>query len=123
PPAASAGRGWPPADPISMARPAWPPPLSPTYPHMSISPRSPLEDIKTGSRFLRGTIARELDNPVTGAIPEADTKLLKFHGSYMQDDRDIRDERRKQKLEPAYAFMVRDRKSTRLNSSHVKTSY
>lgn len=76
---------------------------------MSISPLSPLEDIKTNSRFLRGTIAHELDNPVTGAIPESDTKLLKFHGSYMQDDRDIRDERRKQKLEPAYAFMVRAR--------------
>lgn len=76
---------------------------------MSISPLSPLEDIKTASRFLRGTIAPELDNPITGAIPESDTKLLKFHGSYMQDDRDIRDERRKQKLEPAYAFMVRAR--------------
>ncbi len=76
---------------------------------MSISPLSPLEDIKTRSNFLRGTIARELENPVTGAIPESDTKLLKFHGSYMQDDRDIRDERRKQKLEPAYAFMVRAR--------------
>ncbi|WP_322996401.1 assimilatory sulfite reductase (NADPH) hemoprotein subunit [Castellaniella sp.] len=76
---------------------------------MSISPLSPLEDIKTASHFLRGTIAPELDNPITGAIPESDTKLLKFHGSYMQDDRDIRDERRKQKLEPAYTFMVRAR--------------
>lgn len=76
---------------------------------MSISPLSPLEDIKTASHFLRGTIAPELDNPITGAIPESDTKLLKFHGSYMQDDRDIRDERRKQKLEPAYVFMVRAR--------------
>ncbi|MGE4450099.1 assimilatory sulfite reductase (NADPH) hemoprotein subunit [Castellaniella sp.] len=76
---------------------------------MSVSPLSPLEDVKTASRFLRGTIAQELENPVTGAIPEADTKLLKFHGSYMQDDRDIRDERRKQKLEPAYDFMVRAR--------------
>lgn len=76
---------------------------------MSISPLSPLEDIKTSSRFLRGSIAAELENPITGAIPEADTKLLKFHGSYMQDDRDIRDERRRQKLEPAYAFMIRAR--------------
>jgi sulfite reductase (NADPH) hemoprotein beta-component len=76
---------------------------------MSISPLSPLEEIKAASHFLRGTIARELENPVTGAIPESDTKLLKFHGSYMQDDRDIREERRKQKLEPAYAFMVRAR--------------
>src|SRR5690606_3092349 len=109
PHAASPGRVLRPADASSMARPDGPPPLSTTNPDMSISPLSPLEDIKTGSRFLRGTIARELDNPVTGAIPEADTKLLKFHGSYMQDDRDIRDERRKQKLEPAYAFMVRAR--------------
>ena len=50
-----------------------------------------------------------LNNPVTGAIADADTKLLKFHGSYMQDDRDLRQERRKQKLEPLYAFMIRVR--------------
>ncbi len=68
-----------------------------------------MEDIKAGSHWLRGTIAQELENPVTGAIREPDTNLLKFHGSYMQDDRDIREERRKQKLEPAYAFMVRAR--------------
>ncbi|PTE98440.1 NADPH-dependent assimilatory sulfite reductase hemoprotein subunit, partial [Staphylococcus cohnii] len=48
-------------------------------------------------------------DPVTGAIAEEDTKLLKFHGSYMQDDRDLRDERRKQKLEPAFSFMIRVR--------------
>jgi sulfite reductase (NADPH) hemoprotein beta-component len=70
---------------------------------------SHLEHIKSASRFLRGSIAEGLADPVTGAISEADTKLLKFHGSYMQDDRDIRDERRRQKLEPAYAFMVRAR--------------
>lgn len=34
---------------------------------------------------------------------------MKFHGSYQQDDRDLRDERRKQKLEPAYSFMIRVR--------------
>ena len=27
----------------------------------------------------------------------------------MQDDRDLRDERRRQKLEPAYSFMIRVR--------------
>jgi len=70
---------------------------------------SPLEKIKSESRFLRGTIAEGLADEVTGAICESDDKLLKFHGSYMQDDRDIRDERRRQKLEPAYAFMVRAR--------------
>ena len=70
---------------------------------------SHLEHIKTASRFLRGGIAEGLADPVTGAISEDDNKLLKFHGSYQQDDRDLRDERRRQKLEPAYAFMVRAR--------------
>ncbi|OOG63351.1 sulfite reductase subunit beta [Rhodanobacter sp. B04] len=75
----------------------------------SQSMSSHLETIKQASRFLRGSIAEGLADPVTGAISEDDNKLLKFHGSYQQDDRDIRDERRRQKLEPAYAFMVRAR--------------
>ena len=70
---------------------------------------SHLEQIKVDSRYLRGTIEEGLNDPVTGAISDDDNKLLKFHGSYQQDDRDIRDERRKQKLEPAYAFMIRAR--------------
>lgn len=69
----------------------------------------PLETIKGKSRFLRGTIAEGLKDPLTGAISEDDNKLLKFHGSYQQDDRDIRNDRRKKKLEPAYQFMVRVR--------------
>ena len=68
---------------------------------------SPLEHIKADSRFLRGTIDRGLSDRTTGAISEPDTKLLKFHGSYQQDNRDVRDERRRQKLEPDYGFMVR----------------
>lgn len=70
---------------------------------------SDLEHIKAKSRFLRGTIDHGLADVTTGAISEPDTKLLKFHGSYMQDDRDVRDTRRKQKLEPDYQFMVRVR--------------
>ncbi len=70
---------------------------------------SHLEHIKSASRYLRGTIAEGLADPVTGAIGDDDNKLLKFHGSYQQDDRDLREERRKQKLEPAYAFMLRAR--------------
>jgi sulfite reductase (NADPH) hemoprotein beta-component len=70
---------------------------------------SHLEQIKADSHHLRGTIEQGLNDPVTGAISDDDNKLLKFHGSYQQDDRDIRDERRKQKLEPAYAFMIRAR--------------
>ncbi len=65
------------------------------------------EIIKRESRYLRGTIAEGLADDATGALAEADTKLTKFHGSYQQDDRDVRDERRKQKLEPLYMHMVR----------------
>ena len=50
-----------------------------------------------------------LADPLTGAIRESDTQLIKFHGSYMQDDRDLRAEREHQKLEPAYSFMIRTR--------------
>lgn len=68
-----------------------------------------MERVKAASRLLRGTLLEGLADPVTGAISDDDNKLLKFHGSYQQDDRDLRDERRRQKLEPAYAFMIRAR--------------
>lgn len=73
------------------------------------APLSPVEKIKTESRHLRGTLAESLADPVTGAIADSDTQLIKFHGSYQQDDRDLREERRQQKLEPAYSFMIRTR--------------
>ncbi|NBJ69833.1 MULTISPECIES: assimilatory sulfite reductase (NADPH) hemoprotein subunit [Clostridia] len=68
-----------------------------------------MERIKEASNFLRGTITEGLADPITGAISADDNKVLKFHGSYQQDDRDLRDERRRQKLEPAYQFMLRVR--------------
>lgn len=67
------------------------------------------EDIKIQSNFLRGTIAEGLLDESTGAISAADQQLTKFHGTYMQDDRDLRDERKAQGLEPAYSFMIRCR--------------
>ncbi|KAL8807304.1 MAG: hypothetical protein Q9182_000809 [Xanthomendoza sp. 2 TL-2023] len=67
------------------------------------------EDIKIQSNFLRGTIAEGLEDTSTGAISASDQQLTKFHGTYMQDDRDLRDERKAQGLEPAYAFMIRCR--------------
>jgi sulfite reductase (NADPH) hemoprotein beta-component len=69
--------------------------------------RAKNEIIKENSRQLRGTIAEGLTEVSTGAIAEDDTQLLKFHGSYMQDDRDIRAERGKKKLEKAFSFMIR----------------
>lgn len=73
------------------------------------TPFSDFERIKAASRQLRGSIAEGLRDPVTNAISDDDNKLLKFHGSYLQDDRDLREERRKQKLEPAFSFMLRAR--------------
>ncbi|AEO70949.1 bc7c69d0-3f07-412f-9252-8f778e64185d [Thermothielavioides terrestris] len=67
------------------------------------------EDIKLASNYLRGTIAEGLKDTSTGAISAADQQLTKFHGTYMQDDRDVRDERKAQGLEPAYSFMIRCR--------------
>jgi sulfite reductase (NADPH) hemoprotein beta-component len=67
------------------------------------------EDIKIESNYLRGTIAEGLRDTSTGAIAAPDQQLTKFHGTYMQDDRDVRDERKAQGLEPAYSFMIRCR--------------
>ncbi len=67
------------------------------------------ENLKTASRYLRGSILDGLADLSTGAISEADTQLTKFHGIYQQDDRDVRKERRHQKLEPCYSFMIRVR--------------
>jgi sulfite reductase (NADPH) hemoprotein beta-component len=68
-----------------------------------------VEKIKAASRNLRGTLLDSLADPLTGAISESDTQLSKFHGIYQQDDRDIRSERTRQKLEPDYSFMIRAR--------------
>lgn len=67
------------------------------------------EGIKTRSNFLRGTIAEGLGDLSTGGLCADDQQLIKFHGSYQQDDRDIRAARRKHKLEKAYSFMIRIR--------------
>ncbi|UJB17936.1 MULTISPECIES: assimilatory sulfite reductase (NADPH) hemoprotein subunit [Lysobacter] len=68
-----------------------------------------VEDIKQSSARLRGTLLESLANPVTGALNDDDQTLIKYHGSYQQDDRDVREERRQALLEPAYSFMIRTR--------------
>lgn len=67
------------------------------------------EEIKERSHYLRGTIAEGLQDHSTGGLSADDQQLIKFHGSYQQDDRDLRAERRKHKLEKAYSFMIRIR--------------
>jgi sulfite reductase (NADPH) hemoprotein beta-component len=67
------------------------------------------EYIKEASNYLRGTLAEGLREEVTGAIVEDDQQLVKFHGMYMQDDRDLRPERTRKKMEKAFSFMIRMR--------------
>jgi len=70
---------------------------------------TPVEGIKAASRGLRGTIAESLGDAHTGSLRDDDQQLLRLHGSYQQDDRDVREERRQQKLEPLWRYMVRVR--------------
>ena len=86
-----------------------PPVQTPAVKPAKVDPPSAVEIIKKASRGLRGTLVESLADPLTGAIRDSDTQLIKFHGSYMQDDRDLRAEREHQKLEPAYSFMIRTR--------------
>jgi len=72
-------------------------------------PLETVELIKTKSNFLRGTITEGLQQQITGSLADDDTQLTKFHGIYQQHDRDSLVERRKQKLEPIYSFMIRAR--------------
>src|SRR3984885_12830454 len=72
-------------------------------------PLSANEGLKDKSNFLRGTIAEGLTRVETGALADDDTQLTKFHGFYMQDDRDLRAERGKQRMEKAFIYMVRMR--------------
>jgi len=74
-----------------------------------IDPPSDVERIKAESNYLRGSLKESLEDYMSGGINDDDNRLMKFHGSYMQDDRDLRNERQRQKLEPAYQFMVRVR--------------
>lgn len=68
---------------------------------------SSVERIKKASHGLRGTLEESLLDEHTGAIREDDQTLIKFHGMYMQDDRDVRDKRAEKKLERLYSFMIR----------------
>ena len=65
--------------------------------------------LKENSNYLRGTIEESLNDPLTGSLRADDQLLIKFHGTYQQQDRDLDDERKKQKLEPLYSFLIRVR--------------
>ena len=67
------------------------------------------EGIKEESNFLRGTIAEGLADASTGSISANDAQLTKFHGTYLQDNRDERKALLKEKKEKAFSFMIRIR--------------
>ena len=71
--------------------------------------KATVEEIKAESRGLRGHIAEAFADPALSHVEEAENVLLKFHGTYQQDDRDLRAARSKEKLDKAWSFMVRSK--------------
>ncbi|MCS7469159.1 NADPH-dependent assimilatory sulfite reductase hemoprotein subunit [Stieleria sp. ICT_E10.1] len=69
---------------------------------------SPVEKIKQESQYLKGTIDSEMGAD-SDHFGKSDIQLLKFHGTYQQDDRDKRVELKKAGGGKAYAMMVRCR--------------
>jgi sulfite reductase (ferredoxin) len=84
-----------------MATETQSPPVAEAAPKLS-----PVEGIKGGSQQLRGTIALDLVND-TDHFGEQDKQLLKFHGTYQQENRDARKNRKKDGVGKHYMFMVR----------------
>lgn len=76
---------------------------------MSEQKLSDNERLKRESNFLRGTIEQDLQDELTGGFNGDNFQLIRFHGMYQQDDRDIRNERTAQKLEPLHNVMLRAR--------------
>lgn len=70
---------------------------------------SSFETLKANSNGLRGTLVESLNDPITGSLRPDDQLLIKFHGTYQQQDRDYDEERKKQKLEPLYSYLIRVR--------------
>jgi sulfite reductase (NADPH) hemoprotein beta-component len=81
-------------------------------PDLTPVPEKPLhknEQLKAESNWLRGNIVRDLADTSTGSVTEDSNQLMKFHGVYQQDDRDLRNQRRKEGKEKAFIFMARVR--------------
>ncbi|WP_019677241.1 assimilatory sulfite reductase (NADPH) hemoprotein subunit [Arsukibacterium perlucidum] len=82
----------------------------PIKPELQVSGKlSDNERLKAESKHLRGTIEQDLSDEVTGGFNGDNFMLIRFHGMYQQDDRDIRAERAAQKLEPLHNVMLRAR--------------
>ena len=78
-------------------------------PENSPVPAKPLhknEALKAGSNSLRGHILQDIEDNSTSTVTEDSAQLLRFHGIYPQDDRDLRNQRRKEGQEKAFIFMA-----------------
>lgn len=71
--------------------------------------KASVEEIKLESNGLRGQICEAVADPALSHVEESENVLLKFHGTYQQDDRDQRLARAKEKLDKAWSFMVRSK--------------
>ena len=72
-------------------------------------PTKNVEEIKAESHSLRGKIAETLQHEEQNHFADEEFQLLKFHGTYQQDDRDQRTARKRQNLDKAWMFMVRSK--------------
>mmetsp|Transcript_6841 Transcript_6841/g.14659 ORF Transcript_6841/g.14659 Transcript_6841/m.14659 type:complete len:929 (-) Transcript_6841:553-3339(-) len=75
------------------------------------APHKTPEQAKYDSNYLRGTLSTSLRDRTTGGIPQPDQVVIKHHGIYQQDDRDMRAERQALGLENAFSFMIRVRQT------------
>lgn len=81
---------------------------TPPAPTAEAAPKvSPVEAMKEGSNFLRGRILTELADPALDHLSDEAKNIIKFHGSYQQEDRDARKRRDKPGVGKAYMFMIR----------------
>src|SRR4051812_37705732 len=84
--------------------------IEPNHSQIPVPPaepkRSPVEAIKENSRQLRGTLAEELAQD-SDHFSDQNKQLIKFHGSYQQDNRDARKDRHREGAGKSYMFMVR----------------
>ena len=72
----------------------------------SLEPRSKVEVVKEGSNYLRGTLREELAEQ-TEHFSEEGNQVLKFHGIYQQDDRDLRQRLKQEGKDKFWSLMVR----------------
>ena len=71
--------------------------------------KASVEDIKLESKGLRGQLGEEIADPSLSHVPDESNVLLKFHGSYQQDDRDLRAKLNKEGKDKAWSFMIRSK--------------